>query len=97
MLGVELSSVKGVDIGEIRWLRKQCGYKVVASQLNCGSKSGISSSTFKNGAYPRSKITLNIIIAGESFSFPIGLGATARVYAYARGFIENGARVKVFC
>ena len=38
-----------------------------------------------------------ILIAGDSFGFPDGLGASSRVRAYARGLLENGAAVKVLC
>ena len=39
---------------------------------------------------------LNIIILTDS-PFPIGLASTSRIIAYAGGFIDNGARVKVVC
>ena len=38
-----------------------------------------------------------IIIVGDSFGFPHGHGATARVHAYARGLTDLGISVKVVC
>ena len=42
---------------------------------------------------------MNVLIAGNLFSYPLftGSGATTRVHAYARGLTANGARVKVLC
>jgi glycosyltransferase involved in cell wall biosynthesis len=39
---------------------------------------------------------MNIIITGTGFSFPNGTGAAARVMAFAKGFVHNGATVHVF-
>jgi glycosyltransferase involved in cell wall biosynthesis len=38
-----------------------------------------------------------IFIVGEAFGFPHGYGATSRVFAFAKGFLDNGAAVKVLC
>jgi len=38
---------------------------------------------------------VNVIIAGSRFSYPHGMGASARVHAYAKGLLESGARVRV--
>jgi hypothetical protein len=38
---------------------------------------------------------MNIIITGTGFSFPNGTGAAARVMAFAKGFVHNGATVHV--
>jgi glycosyltransferase involved in cell wall biosynthesis len=38
---------------------------------------------------------VSVIIAGRRFGYPHGMGATARVHAYAKGLIESGARVRV--
>jgi glycosyltransferase involved in cell wall biosynthesis len=40
---------------------------------------------------------MNIWIVGDSFGFPNGGGASARVYTYAKGLVENGATVRVLC
>jgi glycosyltransferase involved in cell wall biosynthesis len=40
---------------------------------------------------------VNILIAGDSFGFPNGAGATARVHAYAGGLQANSANVRVVC
>jgi len=40
---------------------------------------------------------MKVLIVGDAFGFPNGTGATARVHAYARGLMENGVEVKVFC
>jgi glycosyltransferase involved in cell wall biosynthesis len=37
------------------------------------------------------------MIVGDAFGFPNGYGATARVYAYAKGLSENGVSVHVIC
>lgn len=42
-------------------------------------------------------IALNIIIVGTGLGFPDGAGAAARVMCYARGLVQNGAVVRVFC
>jgi glycosyltransferase involved in cell wall biosynthesis len=44
-----------------------------------------------------SEVTVNILIVGDSFGFPHGTGATARVHAYAKGLQANGATVRVLC
>jgi glycosyltransferase involved in cell wall biosynthesis/uncharacterized protein (DUF362 family) len=38
-----------------------------------------------------------VLIVGDSFGFPHGHGATARVHAYARGLTDIGLFVKVVC
>jgi glycosyltransferase involved in cell wall biosynthesis len=38
---------------------------------------------------------VNVVIAGLSFGYPYGLGATARVHDLARGLLDSGARVHV--
>ena len=38
---------------------------------------------------------VNVVIAGLSFGYPYGFGATARVHALARGLLDCGARVHV--
>lgn len=40
---------------------------------------------------------MNIVIVGTGFSFPDGTGSTARVIAFAKGMMRNGALVNVFC
>ena len=37
------------------------------------------------------------VIFGDSFTFPEGDAATNRVYAYSKGFTENGIAVHVIC
>jgi len=39
---------------------------------------------------------MNIVITGTGFSFPDGTGASARVRAFAKGLIHNGAEIHVF-
>ena len=39
--------------------------------------------------------TLSVVIAGTAFGYPEGSGAAARTRAYAKGLMENGARVHV--
>ena len=40
---------------------------------------------------------MTIIILGDAFSFPKGEASTNRVYAYAKGLIENNVSVHVVC
>jgi glycosyltransferase involved in cell wall biosynthesis len=40
---------------------------------------------------------MSFIIFGDNFSFPDGNASTNRVYAYAKGLIENGVGVSVIC
>ena len=40
---------------------------------------------------------MNIIITGTGFSFPDGTGAAARVMSFAKGLMQHGATVHVFC
>ena len=40
---------------------------------------------------------MRILIVGDSFGFPNGGGASARVYAYAKGLMANDVCVRVLC
>jgi glycosyltransferase involved in cell wall biosynthesis len=40
---------------------------------------------------------MNVIIFGDSFSFPEGDASTNRVHTYAKGFYENGINVHLIC
>jgi glycosyltransferase involved in cell wall biosynthesis len=40
-------------------------------------------------------VPVSVIIAGDRFAYPHGMGATARVHAYAKGLIDSGANVRV--
>ena len=44
---------------------------------------------------PAKSPPVTVVIAGMRFGYPHGLGATARVHAYARGLVESGSRVRV--